>query len=42
MGCCGDREKGVASMEEKWDYVVRIGVDATRAVHTDYGFIEPR
>ncbi|CEO60571.1 hypothetical protein PMG11_05192 [Penicillium brasilianum] len=21
MGCCGDREKGAASMEEKWDYV---------------------
>ncbi|KAJ5595018.1 uncharacterized protein N7459_001226 [Penicillium hispanicum] len=21
MGCCGDREKGEVSMEEKWDYV---------------------
>jgi hypothetical protein len=26
MGCCGDREKGAVSMEEKWDYVVSISV----------------
>lgn len=22
MGCSGDREKGIAPLEEKWDYVV--------------------
>jgi DUF971 family protein len=27
MGCGGDREKGAVSMEERWDYVVRIQFD---------------
>jgi hypothetical protein len=29
MGCCGDREKGAVSMEEKWDYVVSIRVSVS-------------
>lgn len=26
MGCNGDREKGEVAIEEKWDYVVRLGL----------------
>lgn len=44
MGCCGDREKGAVSMEEKWDYVVSIRVlaGARMASWTNRDFVEPR
>lgn len=34
MGCGGDREKGAVSMEEKWDYVVRIYDKGSNSAHS--------
>lgn len=42
MRCCGDREKGPISLEEKWDYVVSVASIAMRQRRLTMTFLEPR